>query len=105
MGLAVGCIGRWVRRQIVGNSTNAMTRIWSVLAVGLLAAAMVDSGALGAAAPISQRSRLPEGSLGAITQLSARNGCLVDRSSPPRGCTTVRALKGAGPIIGSQAIR
>ncbi|MBV9005092.1 MAG: beta-propeller fold lactonase family protein [Solirubrobacterales bacterium] len=101
---AVGCICRWVRRQIVGNSTNALTRIWSVLAVGLVVAAVVASGALGAAAPISHRSRLPKASLGAITQLSAANGCLVDRSSRRRGCTTVRALKGAGPIIGSEAI-
>ena len=88
----------------MGKSTNALARIWSVLAVGLVVAVVVASGALGAAAPISQRSRLPRGSLGAITQLSARSGCLVDRSSRRHGCTTVRALKGAGPIIGSEAI-
>jgi DNA-binding beta-propeller fold protein YncE len=93
-----------VRRQIVGNPTNAVTRIWSVPAVGLAAAAVVASGALGAAAPISHRSRQPRGSLGAITQLSGGNGCLVDRSSRRRACTVVRALKGAGPVIGSQAI-
>jgi DNA-binding beta-propeller fold protein YncE len=58
----------------------------------------------GAAAPVSHRSRLPKSSLGAITQLNARNGCLVDRSSRRRGCTKARALKGAGPIIGSEAI-
>jgi DNA-binding beta-propeller fold protein YncE len=78
--------------------------VWSVLAVGLVVAAVVASGAPGAAAPISHRSRLPASSLGAITQLPARNGCLVDRSSRRRGCTTARALKGAGPIIGSEAI-
>src|SRR5262249_47558253 len=81
-----------------------LTRIWSVLVVGLVVAAVVASGALGAAAPISHRSRLASGSPGSITQLPARKGCLGDRSSRRRGCATVRALKGAGPVIGSQAI-
>ena len=87
----------------MGGSRDASKRIFSVPAFGLVVAAVLASGALGAA-PTSHRSRLPKGSLGAITQLSARNGCLVDRSSRRRACTTVRALKGAGPIIGSEAI-
>jgi DNA-binding beta-propeller fold protein YncE len=68
--------------------------------VGLMVAAVVASGALGAA----HRSRPPKTPRGAITQLSAPTGCLVDRSSRRRGCTAVRGLQGAGPIVGSDAI-
>jgi DNA-binding beta-propeller fold protein YncE len=89
---------------MVGNSAEALTRIRSLLAVGLVVAAVVASGALGAAATVRHGGRLPTTSPGAITQLSAPNGCLVDRASRRRGCITVRALKGAGPIIGSEAI-
>jgi DNA-binding beta-propeller fold protein YncE len=87
----------------VGGSTDASKRIWSVLASGVLLATVLVSGALGAA-QTSQRGRLLKGSLGSITQLPGRDGCLVDRSSRHRGCTSVRALKGAGPVIGSEAI-
>ena len=95
---------RWVRRtpkEIVGDSRDTLRRIWSILAIGLMVAAVLASGAL--ASP-SRTSRLPKTSLGALTQLTSPNGCLVDGSSRERGCKSVRALNGAGPIIGSQAI-
>lgn len=41
---------------------------------------------------------------GSIIQLAGKNGCLVDRSTPKRGCTSVRALKTPGPFMGSRAI-
>ena len=96
-------VGASASEGIVGGSRDASKRIWSGLASGVVLAAVLASGALGAA-PTSHRNRLLRHSLGAINQLSTPNGCLVDRSSHRRGCTTVRALKGAGPIIGSEAI-
>jgi DNA-binding beta-propeller fold protein YncE len=85
---------------IVGDSTGAWKWGWSIAVVGVIVATVLVSDALGAA----HRSRRPKASLGAITQLSAPNGCLVDRSSRARGCSAVRGLKGPGPIIGSDAI-
>ena len=41
---------------------------------------------------------------GSIVQLSGKNGCLIDRSTPKRGCAAVRALKTPGPFMGSRAI-
>ncbi len=41
---------------------------------------------------------------GALAQLPGPSGCLVDRSTPRRGCTSVRALRGAAPFLGSNAL-
>ncbi len=41
---------------------------------------------------------------GTLTQLKGANGCLVDRSTPAKGCASARALKGPGPFMGSRAI-
>lgn len=41
---------------------------------------------------------------GTLTQLSGRGGCIVDRSSKAGTCGRARALKGAGPFMGSRAI-
>lgn len=41
---------------------------------------------------------------GSLVQLSKGRGCIVDRSAPLRGCEQARALKGAGPFMGSRAI-
>ncbi len=77
-------------------------RRWSILSFGLLASAVLASGAVGA--PVPHRSRPPVKPLGVISQLPGPNGCLVDRSSRRRGCTSVRALVGPGPFVGSEAI-
>jgi DNA-binding beta-propeller fold protein YncE len=41
---------------------------------------------------------------GALKQLPGARGCLVDRSTPTKGCGTARALEGPGPFMGSRAI-
>lgn len=41
---------------------------------------------------------------GSLTQLSGKQGCLVDRSKPARSCAKARALNGPGPFMGSRAI-
>jgi DNA-binding beta-propeller fold protein YncE len=43
-------------------------------------------------------------SQGRLKQLSGARGCLVDRSTPAKGCGTARALEGPGPFMGSRAI-
>jgi DNA-binding beta-propeller fold protein YncE len=42
--------------------------------------------------------------LGALTQPHGTSGCLVDRSKPIPGCTSVRALRGPAPFLGSSAV-
>jgi len=42
--------------------------------------------------------------LGALVQLPGTAGCVVDRSTPHRGCAPGRALRGPGPFLGSGAI-
>lgn len=42
--------------------------------------------------------------IGSLTQLRGKSGCLVDRSKSRGGCTAVRALRGPGPFLGSEAI-
>jgi DNA-binding beta-propeller fold protein YncE len=39
-----------------------------------------------------------------LTQLKGERGCLVDRSARAGSCGTARALKGAGPFMGSNAV-
>jgi DNA-binding beta-propeller fold protein YncE len=46
----------------------------------------------------------PAAKPGTLTQLKGASGCLVDRSSPAKGCGAARALKGPGPFMGSRAI-
>jgi len=41
---------------------------------------------------------------GSLTQLRGPSGCLIDRSKPSRTCKPVRALSGAAPFLGSNAI-
>jgi DNA-binding beta-propeller fold protein YncE len=51
-----------------------------------------------------QRQRQPVQALGTLAQLPGAKGCLVDRSMHTRGCKRVRALRGPGPLLGSEAI-
>lgn len=68
-------------------------------ALALLLLFVLPAGALGA--PIAT----PKKSLGSLTQLKGKAGCLVDRSSKPVAhCGKARALKGPGPFMGSRAI-
>ena len=72
----------------------------SSFAVAVLTVA-VGVAASSAAVP---RSRPPVSATGSLAQLPGSGGCLVDRSTPPRGCTPVRALRGAAPFLGSDAV-
>ena len=51
-----------------------------------------------------QPQRAPVQPLGSLVQLNGKAGCLVDRSARKAGCTTVRALDGPGPFLGSGAV-
>lgn len=69
----------------------------------VVAALMSPAGALGA--PTAQQSRAPVTTLGTLTQLGGKSGCVVDRSKPGKaGCTPVRALRGPAPFLGSRAL-
>jgi len=68
----------------------------------MLAVLAAPAGAVGA--PALQRSRAPVTAVGTLAQLHGRSGCLVDRSTPRRRCTLVRALRGPAPFLGSNAV-
>jgi DNA-binding beta-propeller fold protein YncE len=69
---------------------------------GVFATQLVPAAALGAST--AQRSRPPVTGQGTLAQLAGRSGCLVDRSTPRRGCRPVRALRGPAPFLGSNAV-
>src|ERR1700761_7803522 len=60
--------------------------------------------ASGLGVSLAQRSGAPPKPPGALIQLPGPSGCLVDRATPRRGCEPVRALRGPGPLLGSNAI-
>jgi DNA-binding beta-propeller fold protein YncE len=55
------------------------------------------------AAPQTQPSE-PAKPVRALVQLAGAKGCLVDRSTPQKGCGSVRALKAPAPLLGSRAL-
>jgi DNA-binding beta-propeller fold protein YncE len=67
-----------------------------VLALALVVALVFPVLALGA--PRAKKT------IGSLTQLGGKTGCLVDRSNPTVRCGTARALEGPGPFMGSRAI-
>ena len=77
------------------STAGASVRVCAVL--GVCFAAVPASAAVAS-------NRPPVTTLGVIKQLSGRSGCLADRSARPQGCTPVRALRGPGPFLGSEAI-
>jgi DNA-binding beta-propeller fold protein YncE len=56
------------------------------------------------AGPAPQHAGKNVATQGTLKQLSGSHGCLVDRSTPSKGCGTARALEGPGPFMGSRAI-
>ncbi len=56
--------------------------------------------ALALAAPAAATTIKP----GALEQLPGAAGCLVDRSEAKQKCTSVRALRGPAPFLGSEAV-
>ncbi len=56
--------------------------------------------ALALAAPAAATTTKP----GALEQLPGTAGCLVDDTQAKRSCTSVRALRGPAPFLGSQAV-
>lgn len=91
---------------------RGLSRRWPALVLVALTALSLAPIDAGAAAP----AKVPKGSAGpsggdrgplrpgSLVQLSKRRGCVVDRSASLRGCEQARALKGAGPFMGSRAI-
>ncbi len=75
-------------------------RFCAALAVLMLAAA----GAVAPQGAAVSRSRPPVTAIGSLAQLPGSGGCMVDRSTAPRGCTPVRALRGPAPFLGSNAV-
>jgi DNA-binding beta-propeller fold protein YncE len=72
------------------------------VSLAVLAVAALPAGALGAPTPRPHHQQAPQS--GTLSQLAGAQGCLVDRSAPPGGCGTARALAGPGPFMGSRAI-
>jgi len=82
--------------------TSDLSRRTVALLVALVALAL-PAGALAApAAP--QPAGKKAAKQGTLKQLPGARGCLVDRSTPAKGCGTARALEGPGPFMGSRAI-
>lgn len=93
------------KRHCAGASQTSLALSWArhwLLLVAGLAVLAAPAGALGA--PTPQRNRQPITALGTLVQLPGSSGCLVDRSTPHVGCGRVRALRGPGPFLGSDAI-
>lgn len=80
--------------------SSAARALRALIVVGLVAC---PASALAAKAP-KPRHRSPPTAVGALVQLRGPGGCLVDRSAPARGCTSVRALRGPAPFLGSNAV-
>lgn len=75
------------------------------LAVPILVAAAVLAGIGLDGAPAQEAKNRPAVvALGSLVQLPGSAGCVVDRSTPARGCASVRALRGPAPFLGSQAV-
>ncbi len=72
--------------------------------VALVAVAALAPTVSALAAPAPKHVQKPPPGPGTLSQLKGSAGCLVDRSAPPAGCGTARALKGPGPFMGSRAI-
>ncbi len=72
------------------------------LALIVAAALAAPAGALGAEAKPSGSA--PGSAVGKLVQLRGPSGCVVDRSEANRRCTSVRALRGPAPFLGSNAV-
>ena len=82
--------------------TSDFSRRAVALLVALVAPALPASALAGPAAhPHAGKNTTKQG---ALKQLPGARGCLVDRSTPTKGCGTARALEGPGPFMGSRAI-
>ena len=79
----------------------------SPLSRGLKALLAVTTLALPAAAlaaPASASAVVHRSPIGSLAQLPGKSGCLADRSTAGHGCTPVRALRGPGLLLGSDAL-
>ncbi len=98
-------------RHLLSSSTRALRAHNALLvlaALALLTALLLSTAvALGAATKAKSKpkpARPPVTTLGTLVQLPGAKGCLVDRSAARAGCKSVRALRGAAPFLGSEAI-
>ena len=79
--------------------------LFAALAVPLACAALAAGlSAIPASAAGVSSGRPPVTPLGVLRQLAGTSGCLADRSTGHHGCSPVRALRGPGPFLGSEAI-
>lgn len=81
-----------------------MTSDFSCRAFALLGALVALALPASAFAAPTMPGPSPKSHPGVLTQLPGARGCLVDRSTPAKGCGTARALEGPGPFMGSRAI-
>ncbi len=99
-----------MRHLLPSSSTRSPRALRALLVLLALAlpALLLSTAALGATAtktkPKPQPARPPVTTLGTLVQLPGAAGCLVDRSAARAGCRSVRALRGAAPFLGSEAI-
>ncbi len=99
-------------RRGAGNLPRMITRakatlVGALLAAGLWTASAGAASVAWASVPVAAVARHPHPTsraLGELAQLSGKGGCIVDRSTPHRGCAPARALRGPGPFVGSDAI-
>ena len=94
-----GC-GDWQSQGPPTRSRNTMSR----LTLATIAAVALAVPAAASAAPPTQPGRTAGQAVGALVKLHKPAGCVADRSSAGNGCTAVRALRGPGPFLGSNAV-
>jgi fibronectin-binding autotransporter adhesin len=87
------------RHMSTSKTLSALLGLLAALA--LLAMPAAAGAARSGKHPVAPKSH----KIGSLVQLSGRHGCLVDgRGKGDASCGTARALKGAGPFMGSRAI-
>jgi DNA-binding beta-propeller fold protein YncE len=82
--------------------TCAVSALCAPVVFAALTVLTLPAGALGG--PTPKPSHPPVTTLDTLAQLPGASGCLVDRSAARAGCRSVRALRGASPFLGSEAI-
>ena len=89
--------------SVPGNRLARVTSVGSRRSVAVLIGAFVALGLL--AGPAAAKPSPSPSAPGMLTQLKGAAGCLVDSGSKgPNSCGRARALKGAGPFMGSRAV-
>ena len=97
--------GRPVAKGVSGGSRLMTKRLPHRLLLGLVAAlALLAFPALASAAKEAKPLPPAETTTGSLEQLPGRLGCLSSGKAAKKVCGQARALKGAGPGVGSRAV-